>query len=351
LVGLALPSAGVLPDTVPEVHVSEVENERERLGLWSREDTASYTSTSVALSDDLPSEVESDVSTVDALVDDFSVAGLDTTQPIGEDQLEPYTAEPPGIGGPNASPPDLPAPESAVTAAYRSRASRWATFILIGGFLAVTAGVAGLIAWFLSDDSGVEVRSAGQLPASSRVAEPTEKGTPAPTPRDLATVAAERQTAREQPDAQALETRPSVAPSAETEVVLPTVPRSIARMSATRRGALGEKLERKAHRLIRRGRYERAEEIYRRALVYDPESSDVAYGVALALVRRNETVEALAWARRAARLDPSNPDPLVVLGDALRQSGDLSGARQAWERVLSVDSGNRDARRRLRRYR
>lgn len=63
-------------------------------------------------------------------------------------------------------------------------------------------------------------------------------------------------------------------------------------------------------------------------------------------VLRRQFPEAIAAAERACELRSSQSRYVVQLGDALAASGDVAGARRAWQRAVAMDR-NRDARARL----
>jgi tetratricopeptide (TPR) repeat protein/DNA-binding NarL/FixJ family response regulator len=101
-----------------------------------------------------------------------------------------------------------------------------------------------------------------------------------------------------------------------------------------------------AHAFDRR-EWARAERLYRRAAVLDPTSSKAAAGVAKTLLVLDEPASAFAWARRATRLGPKNPDAHLVLGDALRAKNDEKSAEAAYRTAQKL--GSPQAERRLRR--
>ena len=59
---------------------------------------------------------------------------------------------------------------------------------------------------------------------------------------------------------------------------------------------------------------------------------------------QGRTAEALPLLREAAALAPRDVAILDNYGVLLAESGDLSGAREVWERVLAIDPGNAAAR-------
>lgn len=86
-----------------------------------------------------------------------------------------------------------------------------------------------------------------------------------------------------------------------------------------------------AHRYRRRGKYERAEANYRRALGKRKTYPPALAGLARTLLLRGRAREASRLARRAVRSRPRVGVYWVVLGDALTQRGDRAGARAAYE--------------------
>jgi Flp pilus assembly protein TadD len=76
------------------------------------------------------------------------------------------------------------------------------------------------------------------------------------------------------------------------------------------------------------------------------EDPDVARDLAIVCFRRDRVDEALKWARLAASLAPDRADFLLLLGDLLRNNGNLEEAGRTWQKALLLDADG-GARRRL----
>lgn len=97
-----------------------------------------------------------------------------------------------------------------------------------------------------------------------------------------------------------------------------------------------------------RGNFTQAERQYQRALRLSPRNGRVLAGLTrLEMARRNHSA-AIAYARRLVRARPRNASNRVLLGDALRASGNEARAQRAFQAALEIDPNNRTARRRLR---
>jgi len=70
---------------------------------------------------------------------------------------------------------------------------------------------------------------------------------------------------------------------------------------------------------------------FRKALSADASYLPALLGLADLLVRRRRGAEARDLAEKAARIDPSNPDPWKILGEACQAEGDLDGAYTAFK--------------------
>lgn len=101
-------------------------------------------------------------------------------------------------------------------------------------------------------------------------------------------------------------------------------------------GALGER------------RYAEAERFYRRAAALRPDAIGPAIGIARALTAQDRREDALAAAEVAVKLAPQAAEAQVALGDIRLRFGDRDGARQAFERALSLDAASAAALARLR---
>lgn len=86
------------------------------------------------------------------------------------------------------------------------------------------------------------------------------------------------------------------------------------------------------------GRWREAEADYERAIALSPESPFLYRELAGVKQRVGDLSGALAQARRAAELDPSDVRALVLEGDLLEHVGDLEGAERAYVRAQTLDS-------------
>ena len=84
------------------------------------------------------------------------------------------------------------------------------------------------------------------------------------------------------------------------------------------------------------GRQDRAEQVYRSVLVEDPGNIDARLGVAVALLARDELVEAIEVLEVAEELAPDNDAVLDALGRAHRRAGRTSRAIAYFERAVSI---------------
>ena len=76
---------------------------------------------------------------------------------------------------------------------------------------------------------------------------------------------------------------------------------------------------------------------YRKALVRDPDNTDVLFGLGYALYRQHEQRAAKDHLRKALSLDPSHIPSRLWLGMILLQEKDLRRARKEFERLLEAD--------------
>jgi hypothetical protein len=128
------------------------------------------------------------------------------------------------------------------------------------------------------------------------------------------------------------------------------VPEWMSELGPITRNARGDELRAVARRNLRSRRYDRALTWFRRSWWFE-ESAATASGIAETFLALGSSADALAWAQRAVELDADDVGSLVVLGDALRAEGRLGEARVAYEQVLEIRPGHREARRSLRRLR
>jgi cytochrome c-type biogenesis protein CcmH/NrfG len=96
-----------------------------------------------------------------------------------------------------------------------------------------------------------------------------------------------------------------------------------------------------------RGDVARAERFYRRAILSQPDNAVAAAGLAQALLLIGEPGPAAKWAERAVSIGPGEARAHVALGDVLAQKGDMAGAKSQWDEANTLDPGNRDIAKRL----
>ena len=77
-----------------------------------------------------------------------------------------------------------------------------------------------------------------------------------------------------------------------------------------------------------------AERAYGAALTIDPDSPDALNGLGVLLVQAGRARDAVPWLERALARDAGFVEARLNLGIALQQSGDLAGARSAYEQVV-----------------
>lgn len=93
-----------------------------------------------------------------------------------------------------------------------------------------------------------------------------------------------------------------------------------------------------------------AEKAYREALRIEPDNIRVANNLAVLLASQKTSLdEALRLAKRAADKEPGRGTFFDTLGLVLQARGDTPGARQAFERALSLEPGNAEFRQHLNR--
>ncbi len=97
--------------------------------------------------------------------------------------------------------------------------------------------------------------------------------------------------------------------------------------------------------------YEQAERAFRAALRRVDDLAAAHNGLGASLMHLGRETEAREELERAARIDPSDPNPLMNLALMSEAGGDVSSRRAAWERVLRVWPESPIAARRLARLR
>ena len=83
--------------------------------------------------------------------------------------------------------------------------------------------------------------------------------------------------------------------------------------------------------------YTKAVEVGRRAFEMNPESADVAIGLATGLAKTGELTEAADIAAKALELAPDNAFVHTTLGEAALAEGDYAKARGSFERALELE--------------
>ncbi|MEM9194412.1 MAG: tetratricopeptide repeat protein [Myxococcota bacterium] len=226
------------------------------------------------------------------------------------------------------------------------------------GIAALALGAGIFIAVLLLNDDDPVLATSLDGEADDIATDPEETGNPPETPTPDRDQPDERSTSEGRPPAQTSPRQEEPEPlppnflanlvgEEPVAVELPDVPRRIERLTRRQRRIQGRVLRRQASRAMARNQFRRAQELYRNALMYEPEGAENYKGMALALHRRGEQEAGLTWLRRAIQIDDDNADYYVLLGDALGSGGNVRGARAAWDRALELDSRNRAAQRRL----
>lgn len=105
----------------------------------------------------------------------------------------------------------------------------------------------------------------------------------------------------------------------------------------------GEPLNNLGQVLIEAGRLPEALEAFRAAVVAAPCMVPALAHLALALRRSDQVAEALPFALRAARLDPADPMPLVILGNLYTLRRDFEAAEAVLRKALALDPARADA--------
>jgi cytochrome c-type biogenesis protein CcmH/NrfG len=91
---------------------------------------------------------------------------------------------------------------------------------------------------------------------------------------------------------------------------------------------------------LREGRLEQALAAASAAMRAAPSRADAPLLAARALMRLERESEALESLRRAAQLEPRNPEVLLAMGAAAARSAGMDQAILAWQRYL-VEAGDR----------
>jgi DNA-binding response OmpR family regulator len=102
-----------------------------------------------------------------------------------------------------------------------------------------------------------------------------------------------------------------------------------------------------AQRMVQRRELPDAKAALERALELDPQNVRGFAALAEVHIAMGNGKAALEWAELAVKWRKRRAPYRVLLGDALRLTGDAAGARRAYQQALELDPKNRDARQRL----
>lgn len=95
---------------------------------------------------------------------------------------------------------------------------------------------------------------------------------------------------------------------------------------------------------LRRGKYTKATECFRKVLAVWPEDDDLRIGLGIALYEQGEIDEAIRHLRRACELAPASASASFNLGEALAREAHTAEAVQALQRALELDPAHGSAR-------
>jgi Flp pilus assembly protein TadD len=85
--------------------------------------------------------------------------------------------------------------------------------------------------------------------------------------------------------------------------------------------------------LLREGLLERAERFFRLAVAADDSSAEAVLDLAYVLYRRDESEEAVDWAREAVRLEPGFEEARALYGNLLYEKGEFGASLAQLERI------------------
>jgi tetratricopeptide (TPR) repeat protein len=88
---------------------------------------------------------------------------------------------------------------------------------------------------------------------------------------------------------------------------------------------------------FRRGDEPGAEELYRRAIAIDPDQPEAHYNLGYVMLERGEAHQATTFFERALKGDPRFADAYFNLAMALEQLGERARARPHWRRYLELE--------------
>ena len=96
-------------------------------------------------------------------------------------------------------------------------------------------------------------------------------------------------------------------------------------------------------RAVRGADFAQADRLYRRAVLLDPSNATAAAGLSRVLLVQGQTTAALYFAKRAVSIEPRDAELHVLLGDVLKKSDDLEGAKAEWKTAYDIDPHSRRA--------
>lgn len=242
---------------------------------------------------------------------------------------------------------------------------------LAAGVAILAFAVGGAVAWWyvrrgaLPDDTETPSAAASDAPSEAPNDEETD-GEASPDEATEASGEATGEAAGEAPSGEETGEAPSGDETAEAPPVVAPAPdapiegreedfdlaaygveppaRRLAPAAANRRA---RSLIVRAARDRTRGELDASRERYLEVLALSPRNVPATVGVARVAMQREQHSEAIAFAQRVARLQPSAAS-FILLADTFIAAGDPASARRALERALSIDRQHRGARRRLR---
>lgn len=125
-------------------------------------------------------------------------------------------------------------------------------------------------------------------------------------------------------------------------------PEELAGMSQRERDRRADALARDGSRAVADGELPAARALFDRALTLDEGNPHAIAGRAELHLAQGQGAQALEWAERAVGRRGRRAAYRVLLGDALKATGDVAGAQREWRQALELEPDNREARARLR---
>ena len=92
----------------------------------------------------------------------------------------------------------------------------------------------------------------------------------------------------------------------------------------------------------RLGKYDLAEEYYRKAIVEEPDFAEGWNGLAGIAYEKDNFEESIFYLKKAIKLDPDNPEYQVFLAQVLDLIGEAGGSYNAYKKALEIDPENND---------